>query len=68
MASILALHCRKKERNMQSELISEKLNHYRDTGEISSSKTAVVIDNKYEIVTMNHVSWIKKSALRNGVY
>ena len=45
---------------MKSELISEKLNHYRNTGEIGSSKTAVVIDNKYEIVTLNQVSWIRK--------
>ena len=45
---------------MQSELISKRLNHYRDTGEIGSSKTAVVIDNKYEIVTVDQVSWIRK--------
>jgi len=45
---------------MKSKLISEKLSHYRNTGEIGSSKTAVVIDNKYEIVTLNQVSWIRK--------
>ena len=61
---------------MQSEHILKRLNHYRETGEIGSSKTAVIIDNKYEIVTMNQVSWIRKigaekwcslEAMMNGI-
>ena len=45
---------------MKKELILERLKHYKDTGEISSSNTAVVVAGKYEIVTVDQVSWISK--------
>ena len=45
---------------MKKALISERLNHFKDMGDISFSKTAVIVDGKYEIVTVDQVSWIRK--------
>ena len=45
---------------MKKELILERLKHYKNTGEISSSNTAVVVAGKYEIVTVNQANWIRE--------
>ena len=50
---------------MKKELILERLKHYKDTGEISSSNTAVVVASKYEIVTVNQENWIREIGAEN---